>query len=154
MKRYYIAYGSNLNLNQMFYICPSARVLGKSFLPGYRLVFKSGGYLSIEKDAEKRVPIGVFELSFFDSIRLNVFERYPELYEKKYFNININNQNIHAFLYVMRQKYDFYFLPNAKYLKTCYEGYQYFGFDQVFLNEALEYSYEKLNKQKKSSKEL
>lgn len=37
--KYYLAYGSNLNLVQMFRRCPYARVIGHTSLPGMRLVF-------------------------------------------------------------------------------------------------------------------
>ncbi len=38
-KRYYIAYGSNLNIRQMRMRCPSARVIGTSDIAGYELLF-------------------------------------------------------------------------------------------------------------------
>lgn len=39
-KRYYIAYGSNLNVRQMRMRCPSARIIGTSKLNDYELLFK------------------------------------------------------------------------------------------------------------------
>ena len=51
-KRYYIAYGSNLNVRQMRMRCPSARIIGTSKLNDYELLFKgskTGSYLAIEK---------------------------------------------------------------------------------------------------------
>ena len=39
-KRYYIAYGSNLNVQQMRWRCPGARIIGTSELQDYRLLFK------------------------------------------------------------------------------------------------------------------
>ena len=47
-KRYYIAYGSNLNVRQMRMRCPSARIIGTSVLKDYELLFKgskTGSYL-------------------------------------------------------------------------------------------------------------
>ena len=38
----YLAYGSNLNLDQMAYRCPTATILGTSELNGYRLLFRGG----------------------------------------------------------------------------------------------------------------
>ena len=39
-KRYYIAYGSNLNIDQMSYRCPGAKVVGTSEIPDFQLLFK------------------------------------------------------------------------------------------------------------------
>ena len=49
--RYYIAYGSNLNVEQMKRRCPSARIVGTSEIQNYELLFKgskTGYYLTIE----------------------------------------------------------------------------------------------------------
>ena len=51
MKKYYLAYGSNLNIPQMQYRCPEARIVGTAVIEGYRLLFngsKTGSYLTIE----------------------------------------------------------------------------------------------------------
>ena len=52
MKRYYIAYGSNLNVAQMRMRCPHATILGTAKLKGWELLFKgskTGSYLTIEE---------------------------------------------------------------------------------------------------------
>ena len=49
-KRYYIAYGSNLNVRQMRMRCPSARIIGTANLKDYELLFKgskTGSYLTV-----------------------------------------------------------------------------------------------------------
>ena len=38
-KKYYLAYGSNLNRNQMRMRCPGAKPLGTAVIEGYRLLF-------------------------------------------------------------------------------------------------------------------
>lgn len=61
-KRYYIAYGSNLNVRQMRMRCPSARIIGTSTLRDYELIFKgskTGSYLTIEKCEGGTVPVVV-----------------------------------------------------------------------------------------------
>ena len=50
MKRYYLAYGSNLNIAQMQFRCPDATVVGTAVIPDYELLFKgslTGAYLTI-----------------------------------------------------------------------------------------------------------
>ena len=39
-KKYYIAYGSNLNLPQMAFRCPTAKVVGVSEIKDYELLFR------------------------------------------------------------------------------------------------------------------
>ena len=48
--KYYLAYGSNLNVRQMMHRCPGAKPVGKMVLEGYELLFKgskTGSYLTI-----------------------------------------------------------------------------------------------------------
>ena len=40
VKRYYIAYGSNLNVPQMRMRCPGATILGTADLKGWELLFR------------------------------------------------------------------------------------------------------------------
>ena len=59
-KRYYIAYGSNLNVRQMRMRCPSARIIGTSVLKDYELLFKgskTGSYLTVEKKSLSLIHI-------------------------------------------------------------------------------------------------
>ena len=65
-KKYYAAYGSNLNVPQMLRRCPGARVIGTAVIPDYRLLFKgskTGSYLTIEPAEGYSVPVGVWEVS-------------------------------------------------------------------------------------------
>lgn len=62
MKKYYIAYGSNLNVQQMRYRCPGARVVGTSVIKDYQLLYKgskTGSYLTIEKKKGGIVPVAI-----------------------------------------------------------------------------------------------
>lgn len=59
-EKIYIAYGSNLNLPQMAYRCPTAKVLGKSEIKDYELLFrgsKTDSYATIEPCEGKNVPV-------------------------------------------------------------------------------------------------
>ena len=40
MKKFYLAYGSNLNVKQMQFRCPDARIVGTAEIPNYQLLFK------------------------------------------------------------------------------------------------------------------
>lgn len=61
-KRYYIAYGSNLNIIQMRMRCPQAGVIGTAVIKDYELLFKgnlTGAYLTIEPKKGSSVPVAV-----------------------------------------------------------------------------------------------
>jgi len=84
-KRYYAAYGSNLNIPQMLRRCPSARIIGTSEIPDYRLMYKgskSGAYLTIEPAEGFSVPVGIWEVDDEDEARLDVYEGFPSFYYK------------------------------------------------------------------------
>ena len=63
MKKFYLAYGSNLNVKQMQFRCPDAVVAGTAVIPDYELLFKgslTGAYLTIEPKQGSMVPVGVW----------------------------------------------------------------------------------------------
>ena len=106
-KRYYIAYGSNLNIRQMLMRCPDARVAGTSVIEDYQLLFKgskTGSYLTIEPKREavfrslsgrsvrrmnwhwtgmKDIRVSIIKRSFRSPLRVSGPERYG--YEKHLF---------------------------------------------------------------------
>lgn len=45
--RLYVAYGSNLNLTQMAFRCPTAKVVGKGEVKGIVVNIISNGYLKV-----------------------------------------------------------------------------------------------------------
>ncbi|MCM1370885.1 MAG: gamma-glutamylcyclotransferase [Clostridium sp.] len=139
-KKYYLAYGSNLNLTQMNYRCHNAKPIGTTNLEGYRLVYKGRennfAYLTIEKCESYSVPLGVFEISSFDIYLLDIYEGYPNLYSKHYIPIKIDNKTKKALIYVINDYFEYHF-PAKGYIDICTEGYRDFGFDQSILDKAL-----------------
>lgn len=84
-KRYYIAYGSNLNIRQMKFRCPTARIIGTATLPDYELLFKgskTGSYLTVEPKKGKSVPVAVWETTEADEAALDRYEGFPTFYYK------------------------------------------------------------------------
>lgn len=151
-KKYYLAYGSNLNLGQMFNRCPGAKPIGIINLKDYRLVYKGSmdgfSYLTIEKCDGYNVPLGLFEVSYLDIYFLDKYEGYPSFYSKCYIPIKINDENKKALIYVMNQDFD-YHIPSEEYVNTCIEGYNYFDFDKSILDKALTDTFENMPKIKK-----
>ena len=151
-KKYYLAYGSNLNLNQMAFRCPNARPIGIMNLKDYRLVYKGRSdefsYLTIEKCEGSNVPLGLWEVSYFDVFSLDSYEGYPTFYSKYYIPIKIGDKNKKALIYVMNDYFD-YHLPSEEYINTCLEGYENFGFDRTILDRALKDTKDNLPKKLK-----
>lgn len=79
-KRYYIAYGSNLNLRQMKMRCPTAKVMGTAVIKDYELLFKgslTGAYLTIEPKEGSEVPVAVWTVTEADEEALDRYEGCP-----------------------------------------------------------------------------
>ncbi len=150
-KRFYIAYGSNLNVRQMRMRCPGARITGTSEIKDYRLLFKgskTGSYLTIEPEAGASVPVAVWEVTEQDEMALNHYEGFPDFYYKKELALPVKGiksgkvRRRTAFVYIMHEERPFG-VPSSGYMGTCAEGYRDFGFDVNTLLEAYSFSQEK-----------
>lgn len=146
-KKYYLAYGSNLNVRQMRYRCPSARIVGISVIKNYELLYKgskTGAYLTIEPKKNGLVPIAVWEVTADDEKRLDIYEGCPNFYYKKEVRLSVKLANgdvkkLDAFVYIMHEERSLG-VPTLAYVRTCEEGYSNFGFDTKFLDAAYEIS--------------
>ena len=147
-KRYYIAYGSNLNVQQMHMRCPHAKVVGTAILEGWELLFKgskTGSYLTIEKCDGGVVPVAVWEVTESDEAALDRYEGFPVFYYKKELRVNLRgirsgkNKPVTAFVYIMDETRPLG-RPTDYYLRVCREGYEQFGFDPAILMQAVERS--------------
>ncbi len=146
-KKYYIAYGSNLNIRQMRYRCPGAKPIGISVIPDYELLYKgskTGAYLTIEPKNGGLVPIAVWEVTAEDEKRLDIYEGYPNFYYKKEVRLPIRLANgktkkVTAFVYIMHEECSIA-IPSMTYIRTCEEGYRNFGFDVRYLDRAYQKS--------------
>lgn len=143
MKKYYLAYGSNLNLLHMKKRCRDSKPVGTLNLNGYRLAYKGSedeyAYLTVEKSEDNYVPLGVFKVSKKDEAKLDIYEGYPDLYYKAYVPIKIDGVVHKALIYIMKPEFN-YHVPSEEYIQTCIDGYDDFGFDKNLLEEAFEIS--------------
>lgn len=155
-KRYYIAYGSNLNIPQMRYRCPGARIIGTAVVPDYELLFKgskTGSYLTIEPRKGASVPVAVWETTEQDETNLDRYEGYPAFYYKKEMELEVVGikskkvRNRTVYVYIMHEERSFG-VPSEYYVRTCVEGYRAFGFDIAFLKKAYEKSWRKYHEGK------
>ena len=147
-KRYYIAYGSNLNIPQMRMRCPGARIIGTSVIEDYQLLFKgskTGSYLTIEPMEGAEVPVVIWEVTETDEKALDRYEGYPNFYYKKEMTLDIKGiitgkvRRRDAFIYIMHEERELG-IPSWYYVNTCLDGYRAFGFDEKYLFDAIRIS--------------
>ena len=140
-KRYYIAYGSNLNVPQMRMRCPHATILGTAELKGWELLFKgsrTGSYLTIERNDDGRVPVVIWDVTPEDEKALDRYEGFPTFYYKQDIKLQYKGirtgrrRTITAFAYIMHEERQIG-IPSRFYMKTCLEGYDTFFFDKKIL---------------------
>jgi hypothetical protein len=129
----YFAYGSNLNHFQMKKRCKDSVFLKKINLKDFKLTFRSKYRAAdIEYKKGSLVPGGMFEISKSDEKKLDVYEDYPILYKKYYFNY----QKKQIMTYTMVKKTSFTF-PTERYLNVIKKGYKDCNLDEKYLKKAL-----------------
>lgn len=138
--KYYIAYGSNLNIVQMKWRCPQAVPFGKAILEGYKLVFRRG-YLTIEPDEGSFVPVGVWKVNSKDERALDRYEGFPKFYRKETILLSFAKSDgtmcvdQPCMVYIMNDGFPVQ-MPTLDYLQTVTHGYMDFGFDALPLKDA------------------
>lgn len=158
--KYYLAYGSNLNLSQMQQRCPDAVLVGRTKLESIRLIYRGSGtgfYLSIEPNrlghSHRFTPCGVFRISDRDERRLDVYEGWPRFYKKiEIEHLLVDDMNgkplegeLTGMAYILPTSTPVG-LPSKYYVDTCKQGYKDFGFDTQRLDDALQDTKEEMYK--------
>ena len=129
----YFAYGSNLHHLQMKRRCKDSVFLRKINLKDFRLTFRSK-YRAADIEPKKKsiVPGALFEISKSDEKKLDIYEDFPILYKKHYFNYYGKK----VMTYTMVNKSAFRF-PTERYLNIVKQGYKDCGLDSKYLQKAL-----------------
>lgn len=134
----YLAYGSNLNIGQMAYRCPEARVLGSAKLNGYRLVFRGPrgrAVATVERQEGSRVPVLLWEITSRDERSLDHYEGWPHLYRKETAKVSFRGKQVSAMMYVMNEGRPLG-APSLGYYDVIREGYVDAGFNLSVLAHA------------------
>ncbi len=139
--KYYIAYGSNLSVEQMAHRCPDAKVAGMAAIKDWKLVYRT--HATIEPAEGRVVPVLIWEISEEDEKHLDRYEGYPLYYFKQDMQVTMtdfdgkNPQDVTAMVYLMAEGHPLQ-RPWDFYLDTLAEGYQRFGFNPYLLELALQ----------------
>ena len=139
----YLAYGSNLSIEQMSVRCPDATIIGKGILQDWRLLFRQ--YATIKKCEGYYVPVLVWELSKSDEKSLDRYEGVPRFYFKENLEIDVESLDgrklgkINGMVYIMTKQAVRLrtAMPSRYYFALLAEGYKKFGFDREILIGAL-----------------
>ena len=146
----YVAYGSNLDTEQMAWRCPKAKIISSGMLEGWELIYRrsySGAYATIRKAPGKYVPVGLWKISAADERALDRYEGFPNFYYKKEMVLDISGiktgkiRRRRAFVYIMHEDRKIE-IPSIGYVRVCLEGYGNFGFDVETLLNAYDHSVE------------
>jgi|TARA_B110000263_G_scaffold190339_1_gene168090 hypothetical protein len=144
-KSYYLAYGSNLNVEQMTNRCPGAKRVGSFYLNGYRLVFR--GVADFEKDTDSKLALGLWEITEKDEKALDRYEGVNRgHYRKILWLIDFNEVKYKALIYKMNS--DSVGSPDEYYKDTIEEGFNNFNLNKKYLEESL--SHAEVNSEGKS----
>lgn len=142
MKKLYLAYGSNMDEEQMAERCPEAKLVGASVVEEYCLLFKGsarGVYATIEQKAGGKLPVLVWEISESDEKSLDEYEDYPVLYYKEDIPVLLKGKTENTMAYIMAKDQTFG-VPSEEYYDVLRHAYQKFEFPMDILTEAYEVS--------------
>lgn len=143
-RRYYVAYGSNLNIRQMMARCPRAIAVGRTEIRDYELLFKGrrgSAYLTIEPKVGGTVPAAVWSTTAEDEARLDRYEGFPTCYYKKELAVEVDGRRLAAYVYIMHEKRPVE-IPAWTYVEICLQGCRDFDLDGKHILRALERSRE------------
>ena len=129
----YFAYGSNLNHFQMKRRCKDSVFIKSINLRNFKLTFRSK-YRAADIEPKKKsiVPGGLFEISKSDEKKLDIYEDFPNLYKKYFFNYYGKK----VMTYTMVKKTPFKF-PTERYLNVVKRGYKDCNLEKKYLLRAL-----------------
>lgn len=132
-KRYYFAYGSNLNLEHMASRCPGAKVYKRAYMLDYRLEFSS--VLTVQRRKCCVVPGALYEITPEDEKNLDVYEGFPRLYGKKVVKVfDWEGNKIKAMVYIKNQVA--WYPSHESYYKICLQGFKDWGLPAIVLEQA------------------
>lgn len=140
-KKLYVAYGSNLHLEQMLHRCPDAKIYGAGVIKNYDLTFwgnwHRNGVATVVPKEGTDVPVGLWVISENDEKNLDVYEGWPHLYRKEDIEVTMDDGSVvTGMVYVMNENDMRPCYPSEYYFNTIATGYRYFNFNLEFLKAA------------------
>ena len=123
--KYYIAYGSNLSVEQMEKRTPDAVIVGTGILHGWRLLFRQ--FATIQENENFDTPVLVWKISAQDEKNLDRYEGFPRFYRKKNLIVHVKSLDgedlgeLTAMVYIMTSR-----AVNSRFANPLPSDYYYF----------------------------
>lgn len=136
----YFAYGSNTNPDIMRHRCPSAEVVGRTMLHGFRLRFRGAADI-IKAKGSKFIHGVLWRISKADERTLDFYEGVPTVYRKIHFQ-RPGKSTVMTYQIVNRQQIA---EPYDEYFETIEAGFAEFKLDKSTLYSAADLAREKRN---------
>ena len=141
-RKYYFAYGSNMDETQMKKRCPHSKLVGVAILKGYRFVYdgyssyRQGAVANLIKDQCEKVFGVLYEISETDEENLDRYEGYPVAYDKKEVEVeDLKRRKYKALVYLREPRT--IGKPSRKYEMTIITTARKFGFPEEYINKFL-----------------
>lgn len=139
-ERLYFAYGSNINLDQMAYRCPAAKVVGPVTLENYELLFRRGGFATVAPKEGETVAGLLWSITPECERSLDFYEGYPRFYNKQTVTVRDSEGcSLSGMVYVMDERFREPMLPSDSYYNGILEGYRQNGLPTEPLKQAWEH---------------
>ena len=138
-RKQYVAYGSNLNIDQMTKRCPGARLVGTGVIKNYELQFKgrdTSAFATISPKDGAETPIAIWSITENDERWLDRYEGFPTHYFKEDVPVEVDGKVYNAMAYVMNLRADFA-IPSPYYYAVVAKGYEDCGLDRTALEDAV-----------------
>ena len=124
----YLAYGSNLNISQMIWRCPTAKPIRATILSDWELTFwgdYGSAVATIIPRTGSSVPVVLWSITAADEKALDVYEGFPRLYRKQYLQLKCDGRKAKVMVYIMNHGY--VNVPSERYFTTILDGYRDFS---------------------------
>lgn len=135
LPEYYLAYGSNLNIERMVSRCPNALLIETDLLCDRELAIKGPeddqGYLTLVNHPGSKVHVALWKITQEDKDALDQNPVLHDLYDIEHLILG----GKHCFCYVMKSIYPTA-RPSEQYMDLCRQGYIENGFDPLYLESA------------------
>lgn len=144
MAKVYVAYGSNLNMEQMRDRCPTAEFIGTGAIENYELQFKGSlhnAHATIAPKEGSSALVGVWRIQKPDESHQDMYEGYnPKsycYYNKEQIPVKMDDgSTLTGMVYIMDSRMDFG-NPSKNYYDIVRQGYEDCGLDTNVLDHAV-----------------